>query len=167
VEALIAQWESGGNSGGGRNRPTLILADGAGQVVYDERGQRAGTALTAEERARAIELTTNAGPYGFVVFSVAAGGALTPMQQSFLQQLRTSFVIAALVAGALGMVLGLVFSRALSAPLAQLASAARALAQRQWPRWAAPSTPWPILCNRPRPCAAISWPILLTNCARR
>ena len=130
VDEFIAQMESGGGGGGGRNRPALLLADGAGQVVYDERGQRAGTALTTEERARAIKLTISSGPFGFVVFS--ASNTLTPSQQSFLQQLRISFVIAAVAAGALGIVLGLVFSRALSAPLAQLAAAARALAQRQW-----------------------------------
>lgn len=128
VEALLAE----AGTGGGRNRPSLLLADAAGQIVYAERDGREASPLSADERGRALVITDAAGPIGYVVFNAPEGGAFTPAQQAFLTQLQWAFVIAAAVAGVLGMVVGALISRGLAAPLGRLAEAARGFAARQW-----------------------------------
>jgi two-component system OmpR family sensor kinase/two-component system sensor histidine kinase BaeS len=133
VEAVLT--EAGGAEGrGGRNRPVLLLADAAGQVIFDERGERVGSALMAEERARALVVAVEGQPAGYVVFNAADGGAFTPAQQAFLAQLQGTFLAAALIAGGLGIGLGIVISRSLAAPLARVAAAARGFADRDWAR---------------------------------
>jgi two-component system OmpR family sensor kinase len=57
----------------------------------------------------------------------AAGGEL-----AFIGKLRSTLLIAALLAGGLSVVLGLVISRTLAAPLARLAGAARTFGARGW-----------------------------------
>ncbi len=74
---------------------------------------------------------------GYLVAS-APIDALAPTEQTFLDELRQSLVVAALLAGALGIALGLGVSRALAAPLAGLAEAARAFAARDWSRRVTP-----------------------------
>ncbi len=59
---------------------------------------------------------------------------LDARERGFLNQLRNALVIAALVAGAVGLVLGILISRALVAPLGALAAAARDFAAHRWDR---------------------------------
>jgi two-component system OmpR family sensor kinase/two-component system sensor histidine kinase BaeS len=59
-------------------------------------------------------------------------GALAPAEQSFLNQLRSTLIIAALAAGGLGILLGVAISWSLAAPLASVARAARAFANHKW-----------------------------------
>ncbi len=138
AEVLSSTPGSGGGSGRGRGmmrgRPALVLADARGQIVYDERGTRNGSTLTADERANALPVAAQGQTVGYLVVSAMAQGAMPAPAQNFLDQLRNTFVIAALFAGGLGILLGLVISRTLAAPLAQLAQTARALAARDWSR---------------------------------
>jgi len=133
VETLLTE-ASAAEGRGGRNRPNLLLAEASGRVIFDERGERAGTALTAEERARALAVTAAGATAGYVVFNTPEGGAFTASQQAFLGQLQLAFLAAALIAGGLGIGLGLVVSRSLAAPLAKMAEAARGFAGRDWTR---------------------------------
>ncbi|MBP7693921.1 MAG: HAMP domain-containing histidine kinase [Anaerolineales bacterium] len=130
VEAFLA--ELGLTAGRGRNRPALLLADAQARVVFDERGQRVGSSLTNDEFTRAVPVVSQGASVGYVVFNAAEGGAFTPAQQAFITQLQSTFAIAALVAGLLGIGLGAVVSRSLAAPLGQMAAAARGLAERRW-----------------------------------
>ncbi len=130
VETFLA--ELGLTAGRGRNRPALLLADAQVQVVFDERGQRAGSALTNDEFTRAVPVVSQGATVGYVVFNAAEGGAFTPAQQAFLNQLQLSLIVAAVAAGLLGIGLGVIVSRSLAAPLGQVAAAARGFARREW-----------------------------------
>jgi two-component system OmpR family sensor kinase/two-component system sensor histidine kinase BaeS len=55
-------------------------------------------------------------------------------EQDFLTQLRLTLVAAGLAASAVGILIGAVFSRSISAPLRRLADGARDLAARRWDR---------------------------------
>ena len=122
----------GQGRGQGRGQPGTLLADAQGRIVYDSAGERVGQALTADERANAAAIPAGGSNVGYLVMST--GGALGSGAQAFLDQLRTTLIVAALVASALGVLLGLVISRTLAAPLAEVAQAARAFAARQWDR---------------------------------
>ncbi len=134
VGAVVPQ--PGGNGrGAGRNRPNLLIADAAGRVVYDETAARLGATLTDDERERASAVTSQGAVVGYVVFSTQGGGmTLTPPQQAFMTQLQLALALAGGVAALAGILLGLVISRSLAAPLARTAAAAQAFAGRDWSR---------------------------------
>jgi len=123
-----------GLGGAGRGHPPFILADANGLVVYDERGERLGGELTSEERADALLVGVDGNTVGYLLLGASGQGvgALAPAEQSFLDQLRLTLVIAALAAGGLGILLGVAISWSLAAPLARVAQAARAFADRKW-----------------------------------
>ena len=117
-----------------RGSPPMIVADANGRVVYDERGFRAGNTLNSEERENALPISVNCKMVGYLAGAARAQFVLAPGEQDFLDELRRTLLIAAFAASGLGIVLGLVVSRTLTAPLAELASAARAFASRDWNR---------------------------------
>lgn len=121
-----------GGHGQGRWRPSLILADSGGRIVYDEQATRTGNELSADEQANALPIILNGRTVGSLMVSGSQSGALPPAAQSFLDHFRTSLVITALAIGSLGMLLSLLISRAFTAPLAHLTRAARAFAARNW-----------------------------------
>jgi two-component system OmpR family sensor kinase len=123
----------GRGRGAMRGRPLLLLADAQGQIVYDERGTRTGATLSAEERMSAIPLASGGQTIGYLVLTAGRGLAVSP-EQEFLDELRRTLLIAGIAAGSLGILLGLVISRTVAAPLAHLAQAARAFAARDWDR---------------------------------
>lgn len=122
----------GQGRGQGRGQPGTLLADAQGRIVYDSAGARTDQTLTAGEQASAAAISSGGGTVGYLVMT--AGGPLGTSAQAFLDQLRTTLIVAALAASALGVLLGLVISRTLTAPLAEVAQAARAFAARQWDR---------------------------------
>jgi two-component system OmpR family sensor kinase/two-component system sensor histidine kinase BaeS len=129
VEVVLAQFTGRGQ---GRGRPPLLLADTTGNVVYDERQQRAGTALTANERDSALPITVNGAPVGYLLLGAQGRGTLESSEQDYLDQLQRTLIIAALIAAGLGIVIGVVISRTVSRPLSQLAQAARDFAAHNW-----------------------------------
>ena len=122
----------GQGAGQGRGRPALLLADANGQIMYDERGTNVGGSLSMEERALAQTVTLSGKAVGYLVMGQPARAALAPVEQNFLDGLRNTLIVSALLAGGLGIVLGLLISRAVAAPLSHLAQAARAFAARDW-----------------------------------
>jgi two-component system OmpR family sensor kinase/two-component system sensor histidine kinase BaeS len=124
---------AGNGRGAGRNRPTLLIADVNDTVVFDEEATRQGTSLTDDERGRAVPITSNGATIGYLVFNTQAGSvALTPAQQSFMAQLQWALAAAAVIAGLIGIGLGVVISRSLASPLARTAGAAHAFAAHDW-----------------------------------
>ena len=114
-------------------RMRLILADAHGRVVYDGRDGHTGRKLTRDERAAAQEILVGEQVVGQLVVSRPIGSAiLGPLERAFVERLRWLLVIGGLVAGALGILLGLALSRSLTAPLQRLATAARAVARRDF-----------------------------------
>src|SRR5258708_1491663 len=117
-----------------------LLADAQARVVYDPLGKREGTSLTPEERARAITIDdTDNGTIGYLLPPVLISGGPPPHprdihspEQDFIQRQRSTLTLAALVVGAFGLLLGLILTRTMVAPLANLASAARAFAAHKW-----------------------------------
>ncbi len=117
-----------------RASPPILLADASGRVVYDDLGSRNGSVISADERVNAMPVVSNGNTVGYLVASSPHIGALAPVEQNFLDDLRRTLAIAAIIAGGLGIVLGVLISRALAAPLNDLATAARAFAGRDWSR---------------------------------
>ncbi len=132
--ALPAGPGSGRGQGAMRGRPGFLLTDANGLIVYDERGTRVGSLMTPDERAGAVPIRQANGGISGYLFSVGGPGRgqMQQAEQDFLDQLRQTLIIAAFVAGGLGMLMGLAMSRMLAAPLSNLAHAARAFAARDW-----------------------------------
>jgi two-component system OmpR family sensor kinase len=117
------------------NQFQIILADSSGRVVYERPEGRAGRHLTRDERAAAQEISAGDQVVGQVVIARPVQSAiLGPLEQAFVARLRWLLVVGALLAAGLGLLLGLAFSRNLTAPLQRLANAARAVAQRDFTR---------------------------------
>ncbi|TMC57301.1 MAG: HAMP domain-containing histidine kinase [Chloroflexi bacterium] len=123
-----------GNFRGVRPGPAPLIADASGKVVYDPTGQRTGSTLDARERQACLPVLARGAVVGCVELNENMVGLITASEQAFLDQLRNTLGIAALAAGGLGILLGLLISRTLAAPLAELAGAARAFGAHDWSR---------------------------------
>ena len=129
VESVLAQLAGRGQ---GRGRPPVLLADATGGIVYDERNQRVGTALTNSEHDNALPIEVKRATVGYLLLGAQGRGALATNEQDFLDQLQRTLLIAAVIAATLGIGVGVVISRTVSRPLSQLAQAARAFAAHHW-----------------------------------
>lgn len=116
--------------------PVPTIADANGMIVYDARGSNLGRPLDANQKQQALPITANGETVGYVVFGNpivdAMGMMLETREQDFLAQLRSSLILAGLIAGALGVMLSIALSRTFTAPLANLAHAAHRFAARDW-----------------------------------
>jgi two-component system OmpR family sensor kinase/two-component system sensor histidine kinase BaeS len=128
------QGGQGFGQGGMGGRPTIMLADSERRIVYDERGGRAATSISDDELAYTLPINVDGKTVGYLAVVPGRGTGLQPPEENFLTQLRETLLLAALVAGLVGIALGLIISRTLAAPLARLSQAARALAARDWSR---------------------------------
>lgn len=120
----------GGGQGRGRmmgRMASLLLADARGHIVADTSGQRTGSLLSTSERQSAVPIADNGQTVGWLVG--VGSPVLSTREEAFLRQVNASLVWAGLAAGVLGLGLGVVLARGLSAPLARLTRAARAIAQ--------------------------------------
>jgi two-component system, OmpR family, sensor kinase len=108
----------------------LIVTDASYQIVFDSERRRMGDALSQPERAAATPLQAQGQTIGYLVFTPGPIATLRPSEQNFVDQVRQSLVVAAVLASLIGAVLGLAFSRTLTRPLDRLAAAARAIAAK-------------------------------------
>jgi two-component system OmpR family sensor kinase/two-component system sensor histidine kinase BaeS len=108
----------------------LIVTDPVGQIVFDSSQRRVGNVLSQTERGAATPLQAQNQTVGYLIFTPGPVATLRPIEQTFIDQVRQNLLLAALIACALGAVLGLLFSRTLTRPLDRLASAARAIAAK-------------------------------------
>ena len=133
VETLFADRGRPGGMGHGwgmrPGMPQLILADASAQIVYDQMGHRRGSRLSQAEQAEAVPIESQGQTVGYVLISIPGPGDLSRPAQTFLGQFNRSLVQAGLIAGGLGLLLGLGIARGLSAPLGRLAAAARRISQ--------------------------------------
>ncbi|MGD9317389.1 MAG: ATP-binding protein [Anaerolineae bacterium] len=119
----------------GDNRFFLILADAEGQVVSDGPRGQPGRELSRDEEAAAQEILVGDTVVGqLVVVRPMQSAIFGPLERAFVTRLRWLLIAGALLAGALGVLLGVVLSRSLTAPLRRLATAARAVADRDFSR---------------------------------
>lgn len=112
----------------------ISIADTNGRVVYDANARNVGATVPAAALAQGIPITAHAQTVGYIIYRPPpdVDMMLQNSAQNFLAQLRGTLWMAGLVAGALSIVLGIVLSRTLTAPLAQLAQAAHRFAARDW-----------------------------------
>ncbi len=107
----------------------IVLADVAGQVVYDILDPRSRRLMTRDESAAAEDIVVNGEVVGRLAIALPTQSAIPgPLEQRFFDRLRQLLLAGAMIAGGVGLVLGLGLSRGLSAPLQRLATAARAVA---------------------------------------
>jgi len=113
----------------------FVLADAEGCVVYDGVEASPGRFLSRDERAAAELISAEGQVAGFLVVSMPPRSTLLgPLEEALATRLRRWLAVAGLAAGGLALLLGLVLSRSLTAPLQRLASAARGIAQRDFSR---------------------------------
>jgi len=118
----------GRGRGPGHRGIILMLADAQGVVVYNRRGEHTGAELSQQQRSQALPIQIDGDTIGYLAVEPIGRVGLGPREETFLNQLNRILLLAGLLAGGLSILLGVVFSQRLSAPLARLAAAARALA---------------------------------------
>ena len=112
-------------------RLDVLLADAAQKIVYDSAAEMNGQTLSARARSQALPITqTDDGEViGYLLLSLPGEwAALGQLEQRFLSGMRDILIIGAALAVGLGLVMGALLSRGLTAPLQRLAIAARAVA---------------------------------------
>lgn len=108
--------------------PNYALADVDGRVIASRTGELVGEQLPAGVLAQGLALSWEGRPIGTVLNVRSAETVLDPEGETFLQQVRRSLAWAALLAVVLSLLLGVLTSRLLTAPLARLTRAAGAIA---------------------------------------
>jgi len=111
----------------------VVLADTKGKIVYDSAGKAVGKSLSSEEKTKAVTITSYDGQevIGYLLLSLPAGGGQNVMgdlERQFLARVQKVLWIGAALAVGLGLIVGVILSRSLTAPLQRLAAAARAVA---------------------------------------
>lgn len=136
VETVFADIRGMGPRGMGPGGPgmmrgplDLALADAAGRVVYPSAsGNAPASYLSRDDMRQALPVVVDGAPVGYLVVRVQRDTALSTAAQRFLDQLNQTLIQAGFIAGALGLILGIIIARGLTAPLDRLAHAAHRLA---------------------------------------
>lgn len=109
-------------------RSSLVLADANGQVMADPAGIIGRPVLSAGDRASAMAILVQGRTVGYLLARATNGAALPVAAQRFLATLNDTLWMTGLLAGIVGLALGLLIARGLASPLAQLATGARQIA---------------------------------------
>ena len=115
------------------SRLQVVVARADGQVLYDGQHLSSDRTLSRDEQAAALSIEVGGRTVGYLVASLPIQSAiLGPLEQTFFDRLKQMLLAGALLAGALGLLVGVAFSRSLSAPLQRLVGAARAVENRDF-----------------------------------
>jgi two-component system, OmpR family, sensor kinase len=134
VDAFLAELGPGGMGMGhgrgpmGMAGPNLAVANRDGRVVGSRTGELLGEVLPASVLSQGVPLILDGQAIGTLLNIRPAETVLDPQAQTFLRQVRTSLLWAALLAAVLSLVLGVLISRLLTAPLSRLTRAAQSVA---------------------------------------
>lgn len=112
-----------------RGAPGLVLADAGGRIVYARDSSFFGQRLSRQDQANAVTISANDQVIGYLVTALPPRDELTTAAQTFLNQINRVLLQAGLIAGGLGILIGLAIARGLSAPLGRLAAAAHRISQ--------------------------------------
>jgi two-component system OmpR family sensor kinase/two-component system sensor histidine kinase BaeS len=115
----------------------VLLADADGRVVYDSAGVAEGQRLDSREKSRALSISSLEGEdvIGYLLLSMPGRADwLGGLEEQFLWRVRRILFLGTALAAGVGLIAGAVLSRGLTAPLQRLASAARAVAGRDFSR---------------------------------
>ena len=129
VGNLLSDFASARRGMLGRGGPSILLVGADGRVVATSAGAQPGERLAQADLQAATPLVVDGQTVGAVLVRAGAGAAMSPAGQQFLARVNWALLQAGLLAGALGLLLGLLIARGLAAPLSRLASAARRIAQ--------------------------------------
>jgi signal transduction histidine kinase len=134
VEPLLLELGPGGmGMGRGRNAagmagPNLAVADPSGRVIASRSGELVGELLPPHVLSQGVPLILSGQQIGTLLNIRPADKVLDAQGETFLRQVQVSLLWAALGAAALSLVLGIMLSRLLTAPLAHLTRAAQFVA---------------------------------------
>lgn len=132
IDTILANVGQGmGMMGRGRGRAGtgVALTDADGRVVYSASGELLGQRLSAAALAQGISVALPDGQQVGTLLSLEpASAALDEQGQAFLDRVGQSLLWAGLLAVAVALLLGLLISRQLTAPLRRLTDAAGAVA---------------------------------------
>lgn len=118
-----------GSPGMRRGAPGLVLADANGRIVYARDSSYSGQTLNRQDLANAVPISVDEQVVGYLVMALPLRSELTTAAQAFLDRLNLVLLQAGLIAGGLGILMGLAIARGLSAPLGRLAAAAHHISQ--------------------------------------
>jgi len=110
----------------GRGGPAIVLTDSSGRVVYDDSGGMA--THEPPDLAGAAPVVWQNQIVGYVVVRAPIDGTMPMAAQHYLSQVNLALRQAGLIAGGLGVLLGVAIARGVAAPLGRLAGAARRIA---------------------------------------
>ena len=116
-----------GYSQGAGHPPQYTLADASGNVVYDETGQYQTISVT--QKRRAIPIVVDNKTVGYLLVTSPSAENQGRAEEAFFDLIAQSLLWAGIVAAVLALIVGMAMARHLSAPLAHLATAARALSR--------------------------------------
>jgi signal transduction histidine kinase len=106
----------------------ILLADDRGRVVLDSEGKLEGQTISADNLKLGAPVTIGDERVGTLLVVAAESGASAALAGDFLTALNRGVLLATVVAGLVGIVLGAVLVRQIIAPLRNLQSAANAIA---------------------------------------
>lgn len=114
-------------------RPSFVLADSTGQVVYSDSIRVGSTQLSQSQISNAIALGSQEPPLGYLLVDAPAGAAaqLTGPARSFVTQTNRALWLAGVIAGGLAVLVSIFIARELAVPLRRMAAAAGQIAQGQ------------------------------------
>lgn len=130
----------GGNGGAGMGMGPMhaqmmgggfAVADASGRVVAAGVGHRQGERLSAADLAQGTPLRLDGQLVGTLIAGQDALGMMSPAGAAFLARVNRVLVFGATGAGAAALILGGVLAGALTRPLRELTTAARAIARGQ------------------------------------
>lgn len=115
----------------GRPGARFALADANAIVVRGDAGVLMGAQLDAAQRAASLPITLDAKVIGYLLVRSSEQTLLSEAQNIFLAELQRNIVYSVLVSGVIAVALGILVSRVVAAPLADLAKVARRLSERR------------------------------------
>ncbi|GAB4544774.1 MAG: ATP-binding protein [Anaerolineae bacterium] len=106
----------------------ILLSDSEGRIVFDSEGGLEGQTLGAEDLALGAPIIVGGEQVGAVLVVTPESGPSAALANEFLAALNRGILLATIIAGLAGIVLGAVLVRQIIAPLRKLQSAAHAIA---------------------------------------
>ncbi len=107
----------------------LILADAQGRVIADSSSELTGSQLSKDEIASGSAVTVNDQLVGTLIVTPANLKTVSNPAATFLNSVNRSILISVLVAGVISLILVLLFSIQMTAPIRQMQKAAGAIAE--------------------------------------
>jgi two-component system OmpR family sensor kinase/two-component system sensor histidine kinase BaeS len=128
VVSVAADGRRPGRPGG---QLDVVLSDANGRVVFDSTGKAEGRRLKSGEKSQALAIaqTDDEEVIGYLLLAFPGGmDRLGRLEQQFLDRMQQILIIGAVLAVGVGLAIGALLSRRLTAPLQRLAMASRAVA---------------------------------------